>query len=316
MKFLINFLIFGAHLAQAEFLNPVTDICWSCTMPVFMMGKNVTPSTKDYIKHSKATCECPGGLIGVPVSYFEPKKVIEVTMVPFKMVAFGGGSLSKTGEKRGTRHAYHVHYYVYPVFQLLNIAEQYACSSGGEFTIGYMSEFDPFWFDDAWNIVLNPDAYLFGTTLAHAACVPDAIASTLNKPTDLLPWCSGSQGSLYPMNGFVNHVRGPVQASSLMVHRLLGKLHRWGAAKTFKKDNYCEKTYSFYPRKTAYKMQLALPIKQTTKKCPPLGANEFQWGFAKTYPGKGESFAYIIWERAHCCIDPFEIAKKGATGGL
>jgi len=305
-----------AEESKGQFFNPITDICWRCTMPIYFAGANTTPSAKDFINHKKALCHCPGGIVGVPVSYFEPKKIIEVTTVPFKMVAFGGGTISKTAKKRGTRHAYHVHFYTYPALQLLNLAEHYACSSGGDFSLGYMSEFDPFWFDDSWNMILHPDSVLFGTTLAHAACVPDAIFSTLHKPTDKLPWCSGSQGSLYPMNGFVNHVRGPVQASSLMVHRLLGKLHRWGWAKTFEEGNYCEKTYSMYPRKTAYKIQVALPIKQTTKKCPPLGANEYDWGFMKTYPGKGESFAYVIWERSHCCVDPYKTAKKVATGGI
>lgn len=316
IRWLFSILLLMPFLSHADFFNPITDICWSCAMPIHFAGASTTPSTKDFIKHSKATCQCHGGIIGVPVSYFEPKKIIEVTTVPFKMVAFGGGCLSKTGKKRGTRHAYHVHYYTYPALQLLNLAEHYACSSGGDFSLGYMSEFDPFWFDDSWNIILHPDAFLFATPLAHAACIPDAVLSTLNRPTDKLPWCSGSQGSLYPMNGFVNHVRGPVQASSLMVHRLLAKLHQWGVAKTFEQDNYCEKTYSFYPRKTAYKMQIAMPIKQTVKKCPPLGANEYKWGFKKTYPGKGEAFAYVIWERSHCCIDPVQIGKKVAAGGF
>jgi conjugal transfer pilus assembly protein TraU len=303
-------------LAHAEILNPVTDICWSCALPIYSAGTNVTPSTKDYINHKKTFCSPREGILGIPISYFEPKKVIEVSTKPFHLVAFGGKALSRpTAKKRGHRYAYHAHYWTYPVMQLLNLAEHYACSSGGELSMGYMSEFDPFWFDDQWNAILVPEALLFSNLLAQAACIPDCMLTTLHKPQDLLFWCSGCQGSYWPMNGFVNHVRGPVQASSLIVHRLLGKLHRWGTDKTFEKDNYLEKTYSAYPRKTAYKLQLALPIKQTVKKCPPLGASEHDWGFMKSYPHRGESFAYIIWERSHCCLDPVEIAKKVATGG-
>ena len=314
-KLLLSFFLLPL-LAHAEILSPVTDICWSCAMPIYSAGINITPSTKDYISHKRTLCYPREGIVGIPISYFEPKKVIEVSTKPFHLVAFGGKSLSRpTAKKRGHRYAYHAHYWTYPVMQLLNLAEHYACSSGGELGLGYMSEFDPFWFDDKWNAILVPEVLLFSNVLAQAACIPDCLMTSLHNPQDLLFWCSGCQGSYWPMNGFVNHVRGPVQASSLIVHRLLGKLHRWGAAKTFEKDNYQEKTYSAYPRKTAYKIQLALPIKQTVKKCPPLGASEHDWGFLKSYPNKGEAFAYIIWERAHCCVDPVEIGKKVATGG-
>lgn len=316
MRYWLSFLIALGSYIQGEILNPLTDVCWSCAMPIYSAGFNTTPSTKDFISHKKAPCYPREGVIGIPISYFEPKKVIEVSTKPFHLVAFGGKSLQRSSlKKRGHRFAYHAHYYVYPVMQILNLAEHYACSSGGEFSIGYMSEFDPFWFDDQWNAILVPETLLFSNILAQAACIPDCLLTSLHKPTNALFWCSGCQGSYWPMNGFVNHVRGPVQASSLIVHRLLGKLHRWGVAKTFEKDNYIEKTYSMYPRKTAYKIQLALPIKQTVKKCPPLGANEYDWGFMKSYPHRGESFAYFIWERSHCCLDPVEIAKKVSTGG-
>ena len=301
---------------EGKILNPITDICWNCIYPIHFSGANTTPSHNDYIKHKDVLCHCRGGFVGVPVAYWQPKHLVEVTTTPYQLVAFGGRKLS--GEplrKRGTRHAYHVHYYVYPAFALMGFVDWFVCSSSEVFSIGYMSEFDPFWFDDSWNSIFHPDAFLFGTPLAQAACVPDCLLSTLHKPTNKLFWCSGCQGSLFPYNGFVNHVRGPVQASSLIVHRVLAKLHRWGVAKTFEEGNYCEKTYSTYPRKTAYKIQLALPLKQTAKKCPSLGANEFDWGFAKTYPGRGESFAYVIWERAHCCVDPYKITKKVVTGG-
>jgi len=315
-------LLLICHLSFGEMFNPITDVCWSCIYPIHVSGANVTPNTKDFIKHEDLLCHCQTGIVGVPVAYWQPTKLIEVTMTPYRLVSLGGVELSKTGiKKRGTGgtqkggSAYHVHYYTYPLFALIGAAESFVCSETEDFSIGYMSEFDPFWLDDGWNLIIYPEVVLFANPLAIAACIPDCALSTLNKPSDKLFWCSGCQGTLYPFNGFVSHVRGAIQASSLLVHRVLAKMHHYRVLKTFEKGNYCEKTYSTYPRKTAYKLQIAQPIKQTLKKCPPLGAHEFDWGFSKTYPGKGEEFTYVIWERTHCCVDPYKTAKKVSSGG-
>jgi hypothetical protein len=34
--------------AKGQFFNPITDICWRCTMPIYFAGANTTPSAKDY----------------------------------------------------------------------------------------------------------------------------------------------------------------------------------------------------------------------------------------------------------------------------
>lgn len=313
------------YAGEGKFFNPIEDICWNCLYPIHIAGGNTTPGSKDFVKHQDAFCYCQKGFVGIPVAYWQPTKLVEVTMTPYKLLAFGGMQLSRSGlKKRGyaqyngnrLESVYHVHYYEYPVLSLIGNAADFVCTEDISLSIGYMSEFDPFWLDDAWNNIIHPEVFLFSSPLAVAACLPDCVLSTLNKPTNKLFWCSGCQGSLYPFNGFISHVRGAIQASSLLVHRVLGKLHQYRVAKTFEEGNYCEKTYSTHVRKTAYKIQLAQPIKQTVKKCPPLGSNEFDWGFAKTYPGRGEEFTYVIWTRAHCCVDPYKISKKMSSGGV
>ena len=325
-------LFFSLSLSFAEekkgsMFNPINDVCWSCMLPFHISGANLTPSNKDYLTHKETLCHCEGGLVGLPVAYWQPNQICEVTMTPYKLVAFGGLQLAKpTLKKRGYmskkkgglfKAFYHVHFYEYPVLSLLDSAANFACSDfmKKEISIGYMSEFDPFWMDDAWNGVLYPHTLAFTSPLAIAACIPDCVLSTIHKPTDKLFWCSGCQGSLFPYSGFVSHARGAVQASSLLVHRTLAKLHYLGALWTYGKDEYCKRKINIFPPKTAYKIQLAKPVKQTVKKCPPLGSSEFLWGFQKTYPGKGEEFVYVIWNRAHCCVDPYEIYKKTQTGG-
>ncbi|MEM7174334.1 MAG: TraU family protein [Chlamydiota bacterium] len=314
--------------AKGAFFNPITDVCWNCLFPIHLAGANLTKKSEDSIAHKTPICHCPGGLVGVPVAYWQPNQVVEVTMTPYKLVSFGGLKLSTSGmKKRGYLKQkeqggyfeafYHVHFYNYPVLQLLN-AVKFVCTESLASNIGisYMSEFDPFWSDDSWNAILYPQNFIFANIAATAACIPDCIASTINKPTDKFFWCSGCQGSLLPYQGFVSPVRGGIQASSLLVHRILAKLHHLFALWTYEEGNYCKKKPSPYPPKTAYKIQIALPVKQTVKKCPALGASEFNWGMMKSFPVKGEEYVYVIWNRAHCCVDPYKTAVRAAGVAL
>ncbi|WP_181664457.1 TraU family protein, partial [Escherichia coli] len=65
------------------------------------------------------------------------------------------------------------------------------------------SEIDPTWTDSSLTTILNPEAVIFANPIAQGACAADAIASAFNMPLDVLFWCAGSQGSMYPFNGWV-----------------------------------------------------------------------------------------------------------------
>lgn len=323
---LLNLLLFPLFLrAEGKFLNPIDDICWSCIYPIHIAGANVTPKHEDYIAHKQTLCHCPGGLLGVPLSFWEPTRLIDVTHTPYKLVSFGGislgdsnfksrGFISRTlsGSKRGF---YHVHYYHFPILSLLEGALDFICAEDIPIDIGYMSEFDPFWLDESWTTLLNPETLLFANPLAVSACIPDCGFSSFDRPTDKLFWCSGCLGSLYPLTGFVGHARGGVQASTLLVHRVLAKLHGWQVLKTFEEGNYCEKKCSRRAPKTAYKTQIAFPTAQTKGPCHPLGKTDLFWGSGKSYPIDGEDFVYVIWTQSRCCLDPYKLAKTAATGG-
>ena len=313
--------------AKGSFFNPISDVCWRCLAPIHVAGANLNKSSSDYVKHKKPICRCAEGFVGLPFSYWQPNQICEVTMTPYRLVAFGGLTLAKSGmrkrgylkpkQKNGMFEAfYHVHFYNYPVLQLLN-GLKFVCSESlvsSNLTISYMSEFDPFWNEDSWNTILYPQNLIFANIVATAACIPDCIASTKHKPTNKLFWCSGCQGSLFPYSGFVSNTHGAIQASSLLVHRILAKLHYLFFLWTYKEGDYCRKTPSPYPPKSAYKIQIALPVKQTQKKCPALGASEFKWGILKSFPVKGEEFVYVIWNRVHCCVDPVKTVAR--AGGL
>ncbi|MCB1073355.1 MAG: TraU family protein, partial [Chlamydiia bacterium] len=93
-------LIFLSCVAHAEgkFINPVTDVCWSCLFPIHIGGGNVTPGRNDFIKYKKKLlCHCQGDLVGVPIAFWEPTRLIDVTRTPYKLMGLGGISIGKPG---------------------------------------------------------------------------------------------------------------------------------------------------------------------------------------------------------------------------
>ena len=244
-------------------------MCWSCLFPIHIGGKNVTKKHKDLRTYkSKLTCHCDGGLIGLPIAFWEPTRLVDVTRTPYKMVGLGGFQLAKNAKRKGgvftadigeSSALYHVHFYHFPILSLLSLLGDFFCVDDFPLDILYMSEFDITWNKEAWAWILAPETALFGTLPAELACIPDCLISTFGKPADKLFWCAGCQGNLYPLTGFVGHHSGAIRSSSLVVHRLLAKLHRIGLLKTFIGNNYCNKKRSFFIKKSAYKTQLVYP---------------------------------------------------------
>lgn len=311
---------------SGKWINPISDICWSCLFPIHIAGSNMTPKYRDTYTYTKAFCHCSGGLVGLPISFWEPSRLVEVTRVPYKLMSFGGITLASSDiRKRGTVYSskgrsaksfYHVHYYQFPILKLLELGGQFVCIEDFDLDIGYMSEFDPFWGDDEWSTICHPEAFLFSNPAAQAACIPDCVSSSFNRSIDKLFWCAGCQGSVYPYVGYVAHHMGGIQVSSLLVHRLLAKLHSIGMLKGFTEGNFCKKERFWKIKKSLYKTQLIYPVAQTKGPCNALGKSPIIWGANKSYPMSGEDFIYLIWTKRHCCLDPAKTIKKISTGGL
>ncbi|CCB87829.1 TraU family protein [Simkania negevensis] len=305
-----------------KFINPISDVCWSCLFPIHIMGENITKKEKPLTKYNqKLTCSCAGGIVGLPLAFWEPTRLIDVTRTPYKLVGLGGIQIGENLKKGGgvfgsspseNQSFYHVHYYQFPLLSLLEIFGDFLCVEDFPLDIGYLSELDPFWMNDKWTSILAPETVLFGTPPAQLACIPDCLVSTFGKPNDKLFWCGGCQGNLYPLTGFIGHHSGPIRSSSLLVHRILAKLHKLGVLKTFSKDEYCCPKRSRFIKKAAYKTQLAYPVAQTKGSCNPLGKSTLKWGAFKSYPYKGEDFTYVIWTKKHCCLDPVKMSSSTA----
>ena len=204
---------------QGRFLNPITDICWSCLFPMFIgpipMVFNIgnqkggtivdddklIPPAMPLVTSGKlpaGTCSCvehtPILPIGLMMSYYEPSRFVDVTRTPFCMVGLGGidmsaglaGLLPAPGygdEKHGLETQssfYQVHWFMDPVMAILGIIDT-GCSLGmsKSMDLMFMSEVDPTWNDDSLSIIFSPEVVLFSSLPAQLACGVDCIASSL-----------------------------------------------------------------------------------------------------------------------------------------
>jgi conjugal transfer pilus assembly protein TraU len=324
--YLILLLIFSKLSAnEGHLINPLTDICWDCLFPITVSGINVTPGNKDFSSHQQPICICSGTppKIGVPLTLWEPTRIVDVTRHAYKLMGLGGISIgSENIKNRGsvgmqdetsTQHSfYHVHWYEYPILSLLEILTDFSCLEKGQIDMCYMSEFDILWNNDRAAVILDPEAALFGNPLAQAACIADCAESNFNVPDDKLFWCAGCQGSLYPFTGSVAHHVGGLQASSLLVQRTIAKLHRSSVLKGFNKEDFCEPRVLPIIKKSLYKTQLVFPVPQTKGQCHALGKSDQLWGVGKSFPYGGEDFVYLLWIKKQCCLDA---VKPAATAG-
>lgn len=317
---LLLLLTHGAEAATCtgRFANPVTDICWSCVFPIRIGGMDIAGlNQEDTPNPSNPICVCGNPpKVGLQVSFWEPVRRVDVVRSPFCMTSLGGIEINpgfdapvasrNRMDGQAQTSFYQVHWYIDPVAFLLHAVLDNSCMENVGFDIAYLTELDPMWKDDELTRIINPEVYLFGNLPARAACSADCVAATTGFPNNLFFWCAGCQGSLYPLNGNIQAHIGGVQASSLVLNRIIAKLHRellmWSASG---RESMCG--YSLQPimDKTGYKYQMLYPVAQTQKIegkcCQPLGRSTALWGAGREYPLLGEDFSYQIFRKRNCC---------------
>lgn len=311
---------------HGRFVNPISDVCWSCLMPIsiggFNIGNGQSPKKRDTKNPASPLCLCTKENIPVPgisIGFWEPVRLVDVTRTPFCMVNLGGVSLGQDlrkvssyargyGKHHSHRSFYHVHYYIYPLIYWLELITDFICLEKATFDVAYMSEYDVTWNDEKLQTLLNPESFLFGNPLAQAACSIDCAASTVSLPRDEMFWCAGCLGNIYPFSGAnADHVGG-IQASSLYTTRIIAKMHRLGLAQeTSTNDSsvngkLCRKSRAMKIKKSQYKLQMVNPM--TTSSgigCWPIGLSDMLYSAFKEYPYDGQDFGYLIWRKKNCC---------------
>jgi conjugal transfer pilus assembly protein TraU len=319
MLMMLSFTVKADKLCHGAFVNPITDVCWSCLFPISIGSINVVSSSVSDTKNpSSPVCACgaPFPRVGISTGFWEPMALVDVTRHPFCMVNLGGMQLDM-GSSYGTGNTetaygndnnsfYYVHWYKFPLLFWLNIITDWVCVQGGDFDIAYLTELDPTWRDDELGFILNPEAILFANPIAQVACAADSMAASIHLPLDALFWCAGSQGSMYPLTGHVQEHVGGVQASTLLTERMAYKLHR---PPFLLLDSVSENSPALcyeYPLpiipKSRYRYQMVNPIPTVgSGGCHPFGATTAIWGAGHEYPVTGEDFGYLVWRKRSCC---------------
>jgi len=307
---------------SGKFVNPITDVCWSCLFPLSVGALKIWPSTRpDTANPASPICACgnPVPRIGIAAGFWEPVRLADVSTKPWCFVNLGGMKIapgfdigqghlegpSAIGGKAQNSSKWHVHWYVYPLLYWMEILTDFLCFEQASFDIAYMTEIDPLWQDDTLTALINPEAVLFSSPIAQAACAGDCIASTVGLPLDPVFWCAGCQGPMYPVNGNVAASIGHVQASRLALARFAFKIHREGLAwGTMGSKGLCNKYLMPVLRKQQYRVQMVNPIPTVAGPgaCTPLGASTMPPTSGRAFPVKGEDMGYLVWRKRNCCV--------------
>ena len=304
-----------------RFMNPITDICWSCILPLTIGNKTVANVGGQEAKAEPTDPVCTCGVnptVGISVGFWEPARQVEVVRKPFCLPSLGGLDMdpglhapeaAREIQASGAdgKSFYQAHYYINPVIYWLQVVTDFPCLEKGSFDLAYLTEVDPLWADDELTLILNPDAVLFANPVAIAACAADCVASTVGFGLSSLFWCAGCQGSIYPLSGHVAYHLGGVRTAELVSQRLLAKMHReliaWG---WHGQRGLCGPYFEPAMDKGAYKLSLLYPIAATDKLdgkcCQPLGRTTVLWGAGKEYPVRGEDFAFMLFRKRDCCV--------------
>lgn len=348
-------------VCTGEFTNPITGMCWSCIMPIGISSifyKGGQDGTKDLTGWKQYLCTCDL-YIGVPISYYEPARIVDVTTKPYCMVALGGISFADTGTFTGDtagfagadstvegevdHHStfFQAHYYINPIIYLIGqMLDNSKCFEQSGFDVGYLTEVDPSWMLPEYANLLSPDGFLYGNPIAVLACTGDCVAATAHFGMAPLHWCVGCSGLTYPMTGHIDNPMSTIDSSSVIVQRLLNKLHRTGINQSYYgNDGLCGGYRQLMMNKRQYKYSMTYPVSQTksvakamsqalsgsnsavgqnvgdtggtdfasvdlgnTKQCcQPLGRTTMIWGTGRYYPIKGEDMSFQIYRKRDCC---------------
>ena len=255
--------------------NVIQNICWSCVLPMRIMG--VGPKPKGAAA-SKGVCMCTDGN-GVPefgwqLGYFQPARIEEVVKTPWCSPLLGGTKLQSGGFEYGIPASpvnrkevdlsfMDSHFFTFPLFQLLDLLMIPDCAGDAQMDIDLLSmtEIDPMWSNDILAFVLNPESVVFANPLAYAWCAADCGVISSGSETETNYFCAGCDGNLYPFTGNVVGITDPVQVSSLILQRQLASMHRRGLAqKTMGDDEMCGSTYSVFIPRSQYRVSMLYPV--------------------------------------------------------
>ena len=307
-----------AACTDNDFIDPVNDIVWDCIFPISIAGipldfGNHPPDNE----RSGFFCRCSGqGVLGLGflVSFWEPARMIDTVSdawcFPGLGMDLGGGSVGAGygggGHlQRGTRGNIafqHYHYYVMPVWAILDLFSDIPClSDETQFDLAMVSEIRPDWHDDLTAAQLYPETALMANPFTVLACIADATASVAQRPIDALYWCMGAWGTTYPMTGNIT-AKDYVAANAGIAARAMYVQART-ALLPDRAVNYCGTTYMPMWVKSHWRLQQVDPV--VDNRCHAIGHPGILWTQRKNPVGRQDNFSWMLFRKVECCVVVF-----------
>lgn len=294
----------------------ISDLCWNCFFPIKIgpvdAGGGPVPSGR-----AAPMCVCPGRFgipaPGITLGMWQPTHIMESTRAPMCSPSFGGTMLGGSsslesldlggsgGDSTGDSYR-HFHLFMFPVGAIMDMFNNSVCSASGfDLDILFMSEIDPTHDDESLSMLTTPEAFLFASAAAQAACVIDASASSASKPIQAMPWCVGAWGSLYPMTGNRTSSTSAPKDAALGMVRGLGMMHRrMLLKKTYGSGALCSNQTALQLPKQQYRFQIQHPI-ANTRSNEWMGRSTLLGRESHHLPSVGEDFVNINWTYEECC---------------
>ena len=314
----------GQAACTGEFPNLITGICWDCVFPISFAGGALNMGVsggEDYDTGvgSSPICLCTNSLsLGTPMSFWEPRYMVDITNMPGCFPMLGGLSINppynaseygsittKNAAISGsTKSSFmHANEYLNPILSAAGIIASSPCLDNRSFDVPYLSWADPTWGDDSLALILTPYAYAFTGLASIAAEAPDAIQATVGFPNQYLFWVAGAWGPMYPLTGNVSTASTPEQVSHLLLARIFAKLHAAGAEQSVAGQSALDACSAFgVPElimdKRQYKTNRTWPFPDN--KCTPIGRPLLLQESGASRP-TDKDYGYIVFQRKDCC---------------
>lgn len=293
------------------FQKLVTDVCWSCMLPIKIAGVDVGGAApRDSV--DAPICACNSIIPGVTYGAWFPTHIVEAVKVPGCQPTLGGIYLplgkknalgnSEMGPTDGQRQAFrHLHYYSFPIAEMLGIVT--GCNESSSMDLLAVTEFMPTWDNELLGLVVNPETMLFANPAAVMACSSEAATTGAGgqEPIEQLYWCAGAWGSIYPLTGTVNDPQSGPDATGLQTTRLIAQLHRFGQARKTMGDSCRNRIWPVLP-KNQYKLQHFHPLSESNGN-HWIGESSFRWGMDRKKL-TDQNYLQLIWRWNDCCVEP------------
>jgi len=177
----------SSRTCTGNFVNPISDVCWDCLLPITLGSAEVWKSDlPDFGNPGSPICVCQKlglPIPGLAIGLWEPVRLVDATRKEWCFPNLGGltidpgiGFKSKSyamPEAANYEGAWHSHWYTYPVMTLLELMTDALCLETVSFDLAYVTELDPLWQDDTLSLIIHPEAALFTSLPAIAACTAD-----------------------------------------------------------------------------------------------------------------------------------------------